>query len=192
MLGAGWRAGQVPQHSIVADLWLTAMLNPPPADFTTPHAPGRPGDDDDNGKGDKSRAREQASGSQGYGGGGSGVDAEAGPSTSLLHSTSASSEEEFARMSAAGQAAVRRLRLRRRGSAGAGGASGASGSGWADGAGPSTAAASGADGEEARQERVPITLLCGHTFCTACEWGWGHAAWVGAVLRGLVQSLPPV
>lgn len=101
--------------------------------------------------------------------GASGLDAEAGPSTSLLHGREVTSEEEFARMSAAGRAAVRRLRQRRHasepGSSGGGGSGG-----WAQGAGPSTAAAGG--GENAahgRKERVPVTLGCGHTFCEPCE-----------------------
>lgn len=132
--------------------------------------PWRGGDRGD-APGGKGRGGDEASSS---GAGASGLDAEAGPSTSLLHGREVTSEEEFARMSAAGRAAVRRLRQRRHAGEPSGSSAGAGGSGgkggWAQGAGPSTAAAGGGEGgADGRKERVPVTLGCGHTFCEPCE-----------------------
>lgn len=148
-------------------------------DFTTQPRGG--GDSSGKDKGAKGSDGDEASTSASAPPAG-GLDEEAGPSTSLLHSGSVNSDEEFARMSAAGQAAVRRLRQRRRaGGSSSGAASSSGGGGWAEGAGPSTAAASGTE-EDGRRQRLPVTLGCGHTFCEPCiEQWWVLGPWFGRV-----------
>lgn len=160
------------QENLRSHAWSCPQSCPICLEDFTAQPPWRGGDRGDSSAG-KGHGDDEASSSTAGGGrpGASGLDAEAGPSTTLLHGREVTSEEEFARMSAAGRAAVRRLRQRRHaGEPGGSGAGAGASSGWAPGEGPSTAAAGGGDGAaDGRKERVPVTLGCGHTFCEPCE-----------------------